>query len=129
MAERHKWADVIMAMLAGDSIEYENERNKEWKEPTDKSVNPISQSHWNWRIKPRTIMIGDMEVPEPIKEPPELETVLYVPRTDDDYFFYEFFFRGLAHQYNRIDMGMCHLSEEAAITHAKALIKISGGNV
>ncbi|MDC9591992.1 hypothetical protein PSI23_22685, partial [Xenorhabdus sp. XENO-10] len=33
-----------------------------------------------YRIKPRTIRIGDMDIPEPVREPLEEGTVYFLPR-------------------------------------------------
>lgn len=88
---------------------------------------------WNaddvYRRKPKTIRIGDMEVPDPMKTKPERGSRYYCPNvisTDlndihiwcDDFYDNEI-----------LNKGFCHATQEAATAHAKAFIKISGGKV
>lgn len=127
MAERHKWADVIIAMANGDTAQWRNGHGV-WVNAYD--YNPLGYPEYEWRIKPRTIIIGDMEVPEPMRVAPEYNTKFWVVvgLTGLD-FILPMEWKGTESEVRWIERGIAHKTEEAAIAHAKALIKISGGNV
>lgn len=127
MAQKHKWADVIIAMANGETAQtldsYDN-----WFDPGQAFMNPMTHPGFQWRIKPRTIMIGDMEVPEPLREIPMKGTKIYWvdlgnPKNPP----WEISDPENWRDVNLSHLGILHLTKEAAITHAKALIKISGG--
>lgn len=82
-----------------------------------------------FRPIPRNITIGDMEVPEPVREPLDY---------DDEYWAVDHSIEALVDCYtwandkkdrHWLKRGLIHRTKEAAITHAKALIKASGGEV
>lgn len=94
----------------------------DWKSFESKDV--------RFRIKPRTIMIGDIEVPEPLRVAPPVGTVYYYPTL------YRLTGIVAAYSWDNLEFdkavlsrGVMHLTKEAAEIHAKALIKISGGTV
>jgi len=83
---------------------------------------------WEYRRKPRFILINGIEVPEPMREKPEFGASYWIPdiwdtsgrlsssemtwedhETDNDWFF----------------TGICHLTREAAELHAKALLSFT----
>ena len=83
-------------------------------------------AYCEYRRKPRTIRIGEYDVPEPLREEPENGEVYWVvdfASTDtvsDSYtwsgdFIDRFWFNG----------GLIHTTEEAAQLHAKALISLT----
>ena len=78
---------------------------------------------------PRTITIGGMEVPEPCRTAPKNGQVYCIPtlHTDDKAAEYRWF--GDETDFIWLTRGLVHLTEAAAIAHAKALIKVSGGEV
>ena len=88
---------------------------------------PRFYDNYEYRIKPRIIKIGDMEVPAPETEAPD-DGVRY-------YFFSSYgseitdnvCWRGDAMDIRMLKHGLVHLTEEAATAHARALIAISGG--
>lgn len=80
---------------------------------------------YEYRIKPRTIMIGDIEVPEPMLVAPKKGDFYYlVVLSDEDVATMQAY-----HEMHCEEMwlrrGLCHHTEEAAITHAKALIALT----
>lgn len=76
-----------------------------------------------YRRKPRTININGHKVPEPVREPLECDTEYYFVDLDmlcfcgvwDDHVVDE----------NRLKRGLIHLTEDAAIAHAKALLSFT----
>jgi hypothetical protein len=96
----------------------------------DCSVVPEWAPELYYRRKPRTIKIGDIEVPEPLREAPATGTEVWVIFSTGlsspvDWF------RWANREDNRdwLQRGFCHLTEAAALKHAEALITLSGGKV
>ena len=82
-----------------------------------------------YRTKKKTIKIGDMEVPEPFKGTLDIGDTYYLIDLHDDDLVYDDEW-GNAYLDKRLHTrGLIHLDKESAIAHAKALIKVSGGEV
>lgn len=93
-------------------------------------THPVWNTHTEFRLKPKIIRIGEIDVPEPMRSAPEIGSSYFVvdlcassstvvkSKWDDDWT-----------DERCLERGMCHTTEEAAITHAKALILASGGVV
>ena len=85
-------------------------------------------SHMEYRLKPeppKTIRIGEYDVPEPVREPLEKDT---------EYWIAHFSLAELANSFkwysdkfdNRVlKNGLIHLTKEAAVIHAKALLSLT----
>ncbi|MDE1479426.1 hypothetical protein [Xenorhabdus bovienii] len=79
-----------------------------------------------YRRKPRTIRIGNIEVPEPVDYRPEVDCSYYVPSIigttylSDSHVWINCF---SDHLY--LDRGLIHLDRESAELHAKALISLT----
>lgn len=127
MATPHKWKDVIIAMANGYDAEYQRPEGGKWFPASVNGVDPFTDPQCNWRTKPRTIKIGDFEVPEPLREAPEKGSLFFFVNLHSDP-------SGLVwgdqyHDEKWLSMGLCHATKEAAIAHARALIAVSNGSV
>lgn len=108
-------------------VEFWSKANLCWKSCIDE---PAWYEYYDYRIKPKTIRIGDLDVPEPVRAALERGQKYWIvyfygvgalaceatwngDRTDDGW----------------LSRGMIHLTREAADLHAKALILVSGGKV
>jgi len=80
------------------------------------------------RRRPRTIAIGGVKVPEPMREPPPVETEYWIADPFRSKAHREYW-DGFGFEYEWLRRGFCHLTKEAAETHARALIIASGGEV
>ncbi|WFQ80486.1 hypothetical protein PXH59_04940 [Xenorhabdus sp. SF857] len=98
--------------------------NNDW----DDCITPIA--FWfdrEYRLKPRTIKIGDIEVPEPVREPLEEYTEYYCPdintfgTSDADCHLWD----GDDNDKDRLQNGLIHLDRESAELHARALIALT----
>lgn len=126
---------ALMAEYAKDAAESE----MPWKnwEFLDHSPNQWLQClyspEWNeeyaYRRKPKTIRIGDMEVPEPMKTAPEYGTVYWFPSFHCSEVADNCSWAGDDIDNRLFQRGFCHATLKAAEAHAKALIKVSGGEV
>ena len=134
---KHRHAE-LMKIYAEDAMETERPWERwEYRYSADGEWIPLvnhpchdSNQHpeWNdyteYRRKPRTININGHEVPEPVRSPLIRGTTYHVPNLvnyggklsedllwDDDML-----------DHFSLNLGMVHLSEEAAIKHAEALL-------
>ncbi|MDC9591431.1 hypothetical protein PSI23_19630 [Xenorhabdus sp. XENO-10] len=82
-----------------------------------------------YRLKPRTIKIGDMDISEPVREPLEEGTVYFLPRVYSIFGNYDY---SLEERWtdcdtdiHSLERGLIHLDRESAELHAKALISLT----
>ncbi len=82
-----------------------------------------------YRRKPRTIRIGERDVPEPMRVAPAMGTKYYV--VDYSVVNHCSFKNWANDAYDKsmLQNGLCHDKREAAIAHTEALILISGGTL
>lgn len=92
-------------------------------------VNEPAWQYFEYRIRPCTIRIGDIDVPEPVREALKDGTQYFTAAIDlDDFYNVYTWYSDLADA-GMLKAGIVHLTKEAAIAHAKALILVSGGTV
>lgn len=120
LTSKTPWTHI--QMLIADGIWITCERDPDW-------VEDIS-----YRLKPKTITINGYEVPEPLRVAPEEETIVYIPSlaTKDwgdapayntDSFTIS---HPIPYRFKVLLMeGICHLTQEAAELHAKALLSFT----
>jgi len=82
-----------------------------------------------YRTKKKTIKIGDMEVPEPFNGSLKDGDIYYYVDLYEDDLVYETNWANSYFDKILVTRGLIHLDKESAIAHAKALIKVSGGEV
>ncbi|PHM46559.1 hypothetical protein [Xenorhabdus miraniensis] len=81
---------------------------------------------FGYRLKPRTIRIGLIDVPEPVREPLGYDAKYYIPRIDRTIDMYEMFEWDDADYDNEmLARRLIHLDRESAKIHAKALIALT----
>ena len=76
---------------------------------------------------PESIQIGDVRVPKPLMEPPPLGTRYWFLNIHRKGLVDHFQWAGGDFDNRNLKRGLVHLIERAALEHAKALIKVSGG--
>ena len=90
---------------------------------------PAWEHSFEYRIRPRTIRIGELEVPEPVREALADGGTYYGADPSDEDFYMTLTWDDDAVDFMLMGRGLIHLTKEAAIEHAKALILVSGGTV
>ena len=75
----------------------------------------------------KTIKIGNMDVPEPMRVAPAVGTKYWYVDIEDDELTSSDFWDNAKQDNQLLKLGICHLTEAAAREHAEALIKVSGG--
>ncbi|HDU8195780.1 hypothetical protein [Acinetobacter baumannii] len=84
---------------------------------------------YEFALKPREIQIGEMLVPEPIREAPKKGTVCFAPSLLTEKAYQQFKWRESKQDKLLLERGMVHLDEFNVIKHAVALARISGGSL
>ncbi|WP_098721509.1 hypothetical protein, partial [Acinetobacter baumannii] len=82
---------------------------------------------FEFQLKPRTIFIGEFEVPEPLREAPEKGTTCSYPSPTVELGVQQFKWNGSKGQLRMLQHGQVHSSSDNAFAHCCAIIKISGG--
>lgn len=128
---KHKHYDLIVAWA-------ENPRQKVWYKGSDDwrpvEISPSWRYEYDWHIgehpPKRKIMIGDVEIDAPETVAPDYGTDYFVADPSDElYVGVALDWDGDDYDIQVLKCGLVHLNKEAAIAHAKALIKVSGGCV
>lgn len=123
-----QYAEILRAIADGKDIELQSPR-KDWK-PVSRYSALVSIANYIpaecFRVKKEVLMIGDVEVPVPLRKKPDLNSKVYIPditRSSNQVMVSTWF--DDEHDNYRLENGLIHLTKEAAFTHAKALLKLS----
>lgn len=135
MSKGHKHA-VMMAEYARIAAEHEEpwvffqhrlEGGEEWLDCSNNVAWVVCNEY---RLKPRTIRIGEIDVPMPEKTEPKHGAAYFFPVVKGNgHLSVIDCWEGREDQKITLRRGLLHLSNEAAYIHAKALILVSGGKV
>lgn len=82
---------------------------------------------FEFQIKPRTIFIGEFEIPEPLKVAPEKGSTCSYPSPTVELGVQQFKWNGSKGQLRMLQHGQVHSSFDNAFAHCCAIIKVSGG--
>ena len=119
---------VLTAVIAGEDVQWQYfaEGCAAWVTPADNaSPLTISGTGLKLRRKPRTIRIGEYDVPEPMRVEPADGVGYYLPNVlTPDLPHYRVCF-GTENKLSWLAEGLCHATKEAANTHAMALISLT----
>ena len=127
---KHANAEILRAIADGEKVQYRDVmRGEDWARTgpwKDFDVNSI-EACWNllapgknqWRIAPKTIKIGDFEVPEPCRAAPRAGEKFWTvsPFTGTTSFTWD----ASTPCRRALEDGFVHLTEEAAQKHYEAI--------
>ena len=124
--------EVVKAWLDGEEIEFRN-ADGSWsdKRPFEDSTNVSFTEGVEYRIKPRTVRIGDYDVPAPLPYDCgtlDANTTYYSPdieSMDGTFTTEEQFWCWDRIDVLRLERGLVHLTREAAELLARALISLT----
>ncbi|MBD1229475.1 hypothetical protein [Xenorhabdus griffiniae] len=127
---KHIHADLIMeyAKLAQETDkpwEYFQYRYADGNDWLEFASNFGFHPEVNFRLKPRTIKIGEYDVPEPVREPLKSGTGYHIPDITDTEFYAAFIWDNDGADAYYLQQGLIHLDRESAELHAKALIALT----
>lgn len=120
--------EFLQALLDGHTVTNGSQRRRLVSQgiglscPND--TTPLLMDTSGWYIVPTTININGYEVPEPLRTAPRLGNQYYIASTGvDTPSRYEWLDDDVDYLY--LAKGILHLTKEAAILHAKALISFT----
>ena len=103
--------------------EFRCDEHEKW---TVLTGNPAWDDCTKYRRKPRTIRIGKIEVPEPVREHLQDGKEYFVPAIECGYAHVDkSTWDGDSTDKRLLKQGFVHLTEESALEHAKALIALT----
>ena len=123
-------ANVIIAYAKGEAIQYRTNEACWWMDGCTggSSINPIRESHLEWRIKPKYVMINGAEVPEPLRIAPPIMSRVYHPGLGTRGNVLSFPWSGVDREVELLKKGILHMTTEAAKAHAEALLSFTRKN-
>lgn len=77
------------------------------------------------KYRRKTVNINGHEVPEPCRKEPLVGERYCIPNILSNVLFDEFIWRRDTYDYNHLNLGLIHLTKEAAIAHAEALLSFT----
>lgn len=88
--------------------------------------NPVWGANAEYRRKPKTIRIGEFDVPEPMRDEPQEEGEYFYPRISClSFSVLRSYWFGLASDKRMLSSGLCHTTKEAAQLHLDALLSFT----
>lgn len=121
----HKW---LKQHLNGELIEYRRTdlttpRSKVWKLVENYlSIDMFDAKNVEFRVQPKMTIVNRYSINSPIIDKPDCGTTYFVADPVDDELFLSSIWDDDAYDNLLFDRGLCHLSRENAIAHAKAMI-------
>ena len=120
----HVNAEILRAIAEGKKVQYRERHSPSGWEFFDSSDRflccyLLEGDAIDWRIAPETVKIGDVEVPEPCREAPEVGKKFWTltPFGGATHFTWD----GTKACYDALSSGFVHLTEEAALQHYEAI--------
>lgn len=127
---KHIHAD-LMLQYAQDAMttdkpwelwEFKNSASCIWSSLAE---HPSWYENLDYRRKPRTININGFDVPEPVREPLEIDEVYYTFNLSTSNIAGDTVWDGRSFDLLNLKRGLIHLTKEAAELHAKALLSFT----
>lgn len=128
--------EVVQALLDGKKVEIRaviDSQNSDWKPLDEHEVNirVLTNGFFMFRLAQEMITVGDVSFPKPESEPLEVGTVYWVTAPTHQYYssITTFIWGNGRDDKRYLQRGFVHLTRDAAIQHAKALVNLSGGSI
>lgn len=127
---KHPYAELLHAIADGKEIQKLDKKAGNWKTISVKSALLGSafddRPPKNLRVKPPTVLINGIEVPEPCREPVKKNEQYWMPDLLrlSGLACAEVWY-GIPCELEYLKRGLVHLTKEAAETHAKALLSFT----
>jgi len=133
MTQRHKYADILIAVAEGQDIEILPLASLEETWATATHTEALSNILYSFpvnhlRIKPKTIRIGEYDVPAPMRVAPKVGSTYYLcnpvyspvrPAVESD------IWTGLPAEIVWLENGFLQVTEEGAEKQLKALLSLT----
>ncbi|MDO7481576.1 hypothetical protein Q5X45_02075 [Acinetobacter baumannii] len=119
--------EAKLAWANGELLLVNNSERNGWEpfNPYDFGFDVFDK--FEFQLKPRTIFIGEFEIPEPLKEAPAKGSTCSYPSPTVELGVQQFKWNGSKGQLRMLQHGQVHSSFDNAFAHCCAIIKVSGG--
>lgn len=121
--------EAFTALTTGQNIECRHIQSGDFGDIRNFPATVYVDPEYEFRIAIQFFTIGEMQVPEPIKEAPAKGTQCFVPSILTEVLSKSFKWKSSDSDFALLQRGQVHLVQEHANTHALALITISGGSI
>jgi hypothetical protein len=125
----HIHAEVLRALADGRAVQSWESGEGGWQTETPetlKQFNPISNPNMKWRVKPDTHFINGIECSAPIRVKPEEDTSVFVAAVSIAELYFTLQWRDALTNTRWLERGLLHLTKEAAIENANAMLAFGG---
>lgn len=121
--------EAFVALSAGQKIEARHQQATEFDSLDNFPATVLVNPEYEFRIALTFITIGEMQVPEPVKEAPAKGVQYFAPSLLTEELSKSFKWKNSDLDLALLQRGQVHFEQEHAEIHAKALITISNGSV
>lgn len=125
--------EALQAIANNEKLEHRWHYHEEWAvyRPLDYevSIKDILSTVYLFRLAQEMITIGDVSFPKPVSEPLKKGTKYWFAGLGSERCAFSYDWDDDETDKRILRRGLLHLSEENAVAHAKALIKLSGGTI
>ena len=111
----------LVVIVAGGGINMHMRDGSYYKKEPDNCKDIIGM----WSDPPKTIRIGEYDVPEPVREPLEDDKEYWGVDPTAEELALKYKWRNTLFCNLRLRRGLIHLTKEAAVIHAKALLSLT----
>ena len=121
--------EVVQALEFGERVQMLV--RDQWKNlnPALITLAQLIRSDTKYRRAPENITVGNVSFPKAESRAPGICGMYYIPCLNAQTFCAQYHWGGGEADQRFLKAGLVHLARDAAIQHAKALIKLSGGIV
>lgn len=121
--------EVVQALEFGERVQMLV--GDEWRNlsPALITLEQLIRSDAKYRLAHDIITIGHVSFPKPESRAPGICGMYYIPCLNAQTFCAQYHWDGGEADQRFLKAGLVHLARDAAVQHAKALIKLSGGIV
>lgn len=120
---------VLQALKDGKTVEYIEDPKEDWRIfVADRVVRLLLNENTKFRVMQEIVAIQSERFPKAEVDAPEIGTEYYFVDMSCEGFVRGYTWDNDCTDLDILKRGMLHLSEENAIAHAKAIIKLSGGS-
>ena len=120
---------LIQAAANGEDVQASCDNGNFWVDLSTASLSDPAMAFdfndYDYRIKPRTVMIGDVEVPEPMREAIDYGVTYYLPDIFSERMYSYNSWNDSKYDCECLLRGVIHKTRDGAIAHAKALIALT----
>ena len=122
--------EVLQALIDGQEVEYHNCIGG-WRNLllNTSCISLLTNKSVQFRLAQETITVGDVSFPKPYQGQMEQHQIYYYAIMDFTSLFDSKVWENDTADLSLMKKGLVHLTKENAIAHAKALIKLSGGEI